>query len=103
MTDTGVKPNVQAPTAKQFKAGPKVTLHRPGWTESAWQPHGFQYPIRFNGMDTAVILEEHFDLWVGDDQARVEGITVTRPKKESQPKATGAKKAPAKKTPAKKK
>ena len=69
-----------------------ITLHRPGWTNSNWNPHGLFRPIRFDENDTATIDEDSFDEWVGDDMARVQGITVTRPKK---PVAKPAAKKPA--------
>lgn len=104
MTDTGTKPTVHAPTAKEMKKGPVVTLTRPGWRNYGWSPHGFLYPIRFKDFK-ATVLESHFDLWIGDDAAASYGMTVERPKAQSKPKqptATGAKKAPASKKAAKK-
>lgn len=86
-TESGVKPNVSAPTAAEFKKGPVVTLTRPGWATYRWSPHGFLYPIRFEN-SKAKVLESHFDLWIGDEQAAVNGITVTRPKAKSKPEDT---------------
>jgi hypothetical protein len=90
---------------------PDVKLHRPGWTNSNWNPHGLFKPVRFNEDDTATIDEDSFDEWIGDDMARVQGITVTRPSKpEPKPKSkpkpkpiAAAKKSVAKKKPAAKK
>ena len=75
-----------------------ITLHRPGWTNSSWNPHGLFRPIRFDENDTATIDEDSFDEWVGDDMARVQGITVTRPKKKVAPKPAVNKPAAKKKT-----
>ena len=75
-----MKQNVSAPTAKELKKGPVVTLARPGFGDSVWSPHGFLYPIRFEN-HKAKVLESHFDEWIGDELATVRGITVTRPKK----------------------
>ena len=71
----------------------KVKLHRPGWTNSSWNPHGLFEPIRFDRNDSATIDEDSFDEWIGDDMARVAGITVTRPKQK--PVAKTAVKQPA--------
>jgi hypothetical protein len=81
-----------------------VKLHRPGWTNSNWNPHGLFKPVRFNEDDIATIDEDSFDEWIGDDMARSQGITVTRPKPEPKPKPkVAAKKPTAKKPVAKKK
>ena len=74
------KTNVHKPTDKELKAGPVVTLTRPGWENSAWQPHGFYYSVKFNNNGEATILETHYNEWIGPDNARVNGITVTEPK-----------------------
>ncbi len=86
-----MKQNVSAPTAKELKKGPVVTLTRPGYGNAAWSPHGFAYPIRFTD-SKAKVLESHFDAWIGDDSAAVHGITVTRPeKKKAKAKAKASK------------
>ena len=102
MTDTGMKESVHAPTAAELKKGPVVVLTRPGWVNYSWSPHGFLYPIKFDGT-RAVVLAEHFDRWVGDVDAQSYGITVERPKpkatsKPKKPTSTAAQKAAAKKT-----
>ena len=56
-----------------------VKLHRPGWTNANWSPHGLFEPIRFDEKDTATLDEDSFNEWVGDDMARSQGVTVTRP------------------------
>ena len=55
-----------------------VSLHRPGWSNSNWNPHGLSFPIRFNSNDVATLDADVFDEWIGDDLARTMGMTVTR-------------------------
>ncbi len=55
-----------------------VKLHRPGWTNKSWSPHGLFKPVRFNEDDTATLDVDSYDEWIGDDMARSQGITVTR-------------------------
>ena len=90
MTDTGTKPNAKAPTAKELRKGPVVKLHRPGWGNSAWAPPGFLYPSRFTD-DHATVLKSHYDLWIGDTNAIVNGIDVTVPEKKKTPKPQSTK------------
>ena len=73
---TYTKTKVSAPTPEQFAAGAKVTLTRPGWENSGWVPHGFSYTIRFNDDGVATILKAHYDEWIGEKNARVNGVTV---------------------------
>jgi hypothetical protein len=87
--DQDRKPTVKKPTAAEFKKGPRVRLTRPGWTNYDWAPHGFVYPIKFNQDDQAEVVKAHYDLWIGDDLARKEGIVVTPiPTRKPKPKAT---------------
>ena len=57
-----------------------VKLHRPGWTDYNWAPHGMSIPVRFDSDDSATVDADVFDEWIGDDKARAMGIVVTRPK-----------------------
>jgi len=76
----GIKPNARPPTEAEFKAGDKVTLTRPGWNNSGWKVHGIDYNIQFDDQARAVILKDHYDLWIGPDNANINGVTVTEPK-----------------------
>ncbi len=55
-----------------------IRLHRPGWTNHNWCPHGTAIPVRFDADDNAEVDADVFDEWIGDDKARVMGITVSR-------------------------
>jgi hypothetical protein len=82
----GVKPNARPPTLKEFADGAKVTLTRPGWNNGAWKVHGIDYNIEFNQFAKAVVLKSHYDLWIGPENANVNGVTVTelpKPKSKS--------------------
>ena len=70
-----------------------VKLHRPGWTNTNWSPHGLFTSIRFDENDTAKLDEDSFDEWIGDEMARSQGISVTRPtpKPKAKPKAKASK------------
>ena len=72
------QPTVKKPTADEFKKGPRVRLHRPGWTNYDWYPPGFAYAIKFDGDDKAEVVKDHYDLWIGDTNARVNGVVVTQ-------------------------
>ena len=76
-----MKQNVYKPTDKELAKGPVVTLSRPGWVGHSWQPHGFYYTLRFDDNAETTMLASHFDEWIGDVNAAVNGITVTRPTK----------------------
>lgn len=75
----GIKPNARPPTEREFKDGAKVVLTRPGWNNSGWKVHGIDYNISFDKDAKAVVLKSHYDLWIGPDNANVNGVTVTEP------------------------
>jgi hypothetical protein len=88
----GIKPNARPPTDKEFADGAKVTLTRPGWNNSGWKVHGIDYNIEFDKDAKAVILKDHYDLWIGPENANVNGVTVTEPAPKSKSKSKSAKK-----------
>ncbi len=94
---SGNKPTVHNPTEAEWEEGPVYQLTRPGWVDHTWIPHGYAYPIRFDADAEAVALGPHFELWVGDENAAVNGITVVKPEDAAHKKA--AKKPAVKKTP----
>ncbi len=79
IASSGTKPTVRQPTPEEWDEGPIYTLTRPGWVDHTWSPHGYAYPIRFNANAEAEAFGPHFELWIGDWNATVVGITVTRP------------------------
>ena len=79
VASSGIKPTVHQPTPDEWEAGPLVGLDRPGWVNHTWSPHGYAYSIRFDANGTAEAYKPHFDLWVGPENAAVNGITVTDP------------------------
>ena len=87
----GIKPNARPPTDQEFAEGAKVTLTRPGWNNSGWKVHGIDYNIEFDDKARAVILKAHYDLWIGPENANVNGVTVTEPPA-PKPKSKSAKK-----------
>ena len=90
-----MKPHVSRPTEKELARGPTVTLVSHRITRSAWVPHGFAYPIRFDGQGKAVVLESHFDLWIGGPLAAKMGMKVTRtPEAKPEPKPKAKKQSP---------
>ena len=76
---SGTQPTVRQPTPEEWDEGPLYKLTRPGWVDHDWSPHGYAYSIRFNKAAEALAYAPHFELWVGDENAAVVGITVTRP------------------------
>ncbi len=68
--------NVHAPTPEELKNGPVYILRRVGWTDHSQSFPGFNYSIRFDSHDKAVVLAEHFDRFIGDTAARAQGIQV---------------------------
>ena len=91
---SGTKPTAHQPTADEWEEGPVYQLGRPGWVNHTWSPHGYAYSIRFDGNAEAEAFGPHFELWVGDENAAVNGITVTKPEAAKHP---AKKKAPVKK------
>ena len=71
-------PFVSQPTATELAAKPSIRLTTSRYVRSSWVPWGFRYPIRFNKEGEGVVLEEHFDAWIGQDLADSMGMTVTR-------------------------
>ena len=82
---SGTKPTAHRPTADEWDEGPLYKLTRPGWVDHTWTPHGYAYPIRFNEAASAVVFGPHFEMWVGDENAAVNGITVTKPEAAKHP------------------
>ena len=101
IAESGTKPTVRQPTPEEWKEGPVYKLTRPGWVDHNWSPHGYAYAIRFDDEGVAEAYGPHFDLWVGDENAAVIGITVNRPEAAAHKKA--AKKPAVKKIKKKKK
>ena len=95
IANSGTKPTVHQPTADEWDEGPVFQLSRPGWVDHTWSPHGYAYSIRFDDEGVAEAYGPHFELWVGDENAAVNGITVTKPEAVAHKKA--AKKPVAKK------
>ena len=79
VASSGVKPTVHNPTEDEWEEGPVYELIRPGWVNHTWTPHGYAYPIRFDSDARADAFGPHFELWVGDVNAAVNGITVVKP------------------------
>ncbi len=79
VASSGIKPTVHNPTEDEWEEGPIFELIRPGWVNSTWIPHGYAYPIRFDENAEAVAYASHFQMWVGDENAAVNGITVIKP------------------------
>ena len=96
VASSGTKPTVHQPTPDEWDDGPLYQLTRPGWVNHTWSPHGYAYSIRFNGAASAVVFGPHFDLWVGDENAAVNGITVVKPEAVKHPAKKAAKKPVAK-------
>jgi len=69
---------VHAPTDKELKKGPVVTLKRFGWNDTVISPHGFAYPIRFVD-GKATVLKAHADAWLTDGLLATAGIIVEEP------------------------
>ena len=77
VAESGTKPTAHQPTPDEWEEGPVVLLERPGWVNYNWSPHGYAYSIRFDADAKAVAFKAHFDMWVGPENAAVNGITVT--------------------------
>ncbi len=95
VASSGTKPTVHKPTQDEWEEGPVYQLSRPGWVNHTWSPHGFAYSIRFDANAEAEAFGPHFEMWVGDENAAVNGITVVKPEAAAHKKA--AKKPAAKK------
>ncbi len=94
--DSGFK----APAAKEWKDADKVRIIRPGWANAEWSNHFLSYNIFFDENDVAHtpvksvkgkgksaesvttleegVLAEHFDAALGDENARILGMVVSR-------------------------
>ena len=64
-----------APTDKELRKGPTVTLQRPGWDGHAVSPHGFAYNIVFHDGE-ATVLKAHVDAWITAGFLATNGVTI---------------------------